>query len=120
MKNVILAIVFLFSGIVMSQENKPTFEKQNDAIKGTYYHTNGKISQEGFYNKEGKLHGEWKAYNVEGKKIALGQYENGLKVGKWFFWKEKELSEVNYTNNAITSVTNWSNKNDVVLNYKSN
>lgn len=118
MKNIILTIAFLISGIAMSQEVKPTFEKEGDVIKGTFYHENGKISQFGFYNKEGKLDGEWKSYDRTGKKIAMGQYENGVKIGKWFFWNSDKLSEVNYNNNGVASVTTWSDKNDVVVNYK--
>ena len=117
MKNLVLIVAILFSGVAMSQENKPTFEKQGEAIKGTFYHENGKVSQLGFYNKEGKLHGDWKAYDRTGKKVAMGQYTNGVKTGKWFFWSDEKLSEVNYTNNDIASVTTWSNKSDVVVNY---
>ncbi|KAA1244217.1 toxin-antitoxin system YwqK family antitoxin [Aquimarina sp. RZ0] len=119
MRNLLLIAVFLFSGVALAQEVKPTFEKQGDEIKGTYFHDNGEIRQQGFY-KDGKLHGEWKSYDTTGKKIAMGQYEYGVKIGKWFFWKGEELSEVNYTNNTIASVTTWSNKSDVVVNYDDN
>jgi len=120
MKKIIMAAAILFSGIMMAQEVKPTFEKQGDIIKGTFFHENGEVRQQGFYNKEGKLDGEWKSYDVTGKKIAMGQYENGVKTGKWFFWEGKKLSEVNYSQNTIASVTTWSNKSDVVVNYDNN
>ncbi len=117
MKKILVAIAILFSTTLMAQDVKPTFEKQGDLIKGTFFHDNGEIRQQGFYNKEGKLHGEWKSYNVTGKKIAMGQYDNGVKTGKWFFWSADKLSEVNYTNNRIADVTTWSNKDNVVVNY---
>lgn len=117
MKNIMLIVAILFSGVAMSQEMKPTFEKEGQAIKGTFYHENGVISQQGFYNQKGKLHGDWKAYDKTGRKIAMGQYTNGVKTGKWFFWNADKLSEVNYSNNDIASVTTWSNKSDVVVNF---
>ncbi|MFD2563207.1 toxin-antitoxin system YwqK family antitoxin [Aquimarina rubra] len=120
MKNLLLTLAILFSGVMMAQDVKPTFEKQGDIIKGTYFYENGEIRQQGFYNKEGKLHGEWKSYDMTGKKIAMGQYQNGVKTGKWFFWENEKLSEVNYSDNTIASVTTWSNKSDVVVNYNDN
>lgn len=118
MKKIIVAIAILFSATVMAQDVKPTFEKQGNLIKGTFYFENGTVRQQGFYNKEGILHGEWKSYNTTGEKIAMGQYENGVKTGKWFFWSENKLSEVNYSENQIADVTTWTDKNNVVVNYK--
>ena len=104
MRNLVIAIALLFSATIFAQEAKPTFEKQGDLIKG-------------FYNMKGILHGEWKAYDVTGKKIAMGQYVNGIKTGKWFFWNADKLSEVNYDKNQIAEVTTWSNQGNVVVNY---
>ncbi|GAA4115738.1 hypothetical protein GCM10022393_16050 [Aquimarina addita] len=119
MKNLLVIAAFIFSGIMSAQEVKPVFEKEGDLVKGTFYFDNGEIRQQGFY-KGGKLHGEWKSYDASGKKIAMGQYNKGIKTGKWFFWKGEQLSEVNYTDNSIASVTTWSNKSDVVVNYNNN
>ncbi len=118
MKNIIVLIAILFSATIMAQDVKPTFEKQGDAIKGTFFHENGEVRQQGFYNTEGKLHGEWKSYDTSGKKIAMGRYNNGVKTGKWFFWAADKLSEVNYSDNQIADVTTWSNKDNVVVNYE--
>ncbi len=117
MRNLVIAIVLMFSATIFAQEVKPTFEKQGDLIKGTFFYQDGTVRQQGFYNKEGKLHGEWKSYDATGKKIAMGQYSQGVKTGKWFFWSENKLSEVNYDNNQIADVTTWSNKDNVVVNY---
>ena len=117
MKQILVLFAILLSYAVSSQELKPKFEKEGDVIKGTFYYEDGSISQQGFYNKEGKLEGEWKSYDREGNKIALGKYTNGVKTGKWFFWNDNKLSEVNYDNNTIASVTTWSNKSDVVVNF---
>lgn len=118
MKKIIVAMAILFSATIMAQDVKPTFEKQGDQIKGTFYFEDGTVRQQGFYNKEGKLHGEWKSYDATGKKIAMGQYDNGVKTGKWFFWNADKLSEVNYDKNQIADVTTWSGKDNVVVNYK--
>ncbi|MDH7446003.1 toxin-antitoxin system YwqK family antitoxin [Aquimarina sp. 2201CG14-23] len=119
MKKILLAIAIVFSATMTAQDVKPTFEKQGDVIKGTFFYDNGEIRQQGFY-KDGKLHGEWKAYNATGKKIAMGQYHNGVKTGKWFFWNDNKLSEVNYSDNQIADVTTWSDKNNVVVNLNRN
>lgn len=117
MKNITLIAALLFSGFLFAQEPnvKPILEKDGDLVKATYFHDNGEIAQTGSY-KDGKLHGEWKAYDVEGKKVASGKYEEGKKVGKWFFWNQEGLSEVNFENSKIASVTKWSNAGSIVVN----
>ena len=35
--------------------------------------------------KTENLQGTWLSFDVKGKKTAVGNYENGKKVGKWFF-----------------------------------
>ncbi|MDY8134966.1 nicotinic acid mononucleotide adenyltransferase [Aquimarina sp. 2201CG5-10] len=119
MKKTLVAIAIIFSATMMAQDVKPTFQKEGNLVKGTFFHDNGKIRQQGFY-KDGKLHGEWKSYDTTGKKIAMGQYNSGVKTGKWFFWNNGKLSEVNYADNTIASVTTWSNKDNVVVNYNKN
>ncbi len=117
MRNLVMILTLMFATTIFAQEVKPTFEKQGNQIKGTFFYEDGTVRQSGFYNKEGKLHGEWKSYDATGKKIAMGQYYNGVKTGKWFFWSADKLSEVNYTDNQIAEVTTWSNKDNVVVNY---
>ncbi|UGU17256.1 nicotinic acid mononucleotide adenyltransferase [Sinomicrobium kalidii] len=117
MKNITLIAALLFSGFLFAQEPdvKPVLEKEGDLVKATYFHDNGEIAQKGFY-KNGKLHGEWKAYDIEGNKVASGKYDEGKKVGKWFFWTTENLNEVNFENSKIVSVTKWGNARPVVLN----
>ena len=116
MKNLSILFALFFAWSITAQDKKPVFEKDGDQVKGTFYHDNGQISQQGFYLNK-KLHGKWLAFDKSGKKVAMGQYDNGVKTGKWFFWKNDQLSEVNYESNTIASVTTWSNKNDVVSNF---
>lgn len=116
-KNILLAAIFLAGGVAMAQDKdpKPVFEKQGDLIKGTFYYEDGSVRQEGTY-KDGRLHGEWVSYNQNGEKTAIANYENGQKSGKWFFWSEDKLTEVDYQNSVIASVNSWKNDSSLVNN----
>ncbi len=116
-KNILLAAVFLVGGTVLAQDKspEPTFEKKGDLIKGTFYYEDGSVRQEGTY-KDGRLHGQWVSYNQNGEKAAIAHYENGKKSGKWFFWSEDKLTEVDYQNSVIASVNSWKNESSLVSN----
>jgi hypothetical protein len=45
-------------------------------------------------------------FDSNGNKTAMATYD-GQKSGKWF-WNDTVLSEVDYSNNQIASVKNWS------------
>jgi antitoxin component YwqK of YwqJK toxin-antitoxin module len=108
LKMILLGLAIISGGAVMAQEKNNTKELKlnGDLIEGIFYFDNGQIAQRGHY-KDGKLHGEWIAYDQEGNKIAIGKYANGVKVDKWFFWNKGELSEVDYEENRIASVNKW-------------
>jgi antitoxin component YwqK of YwqJK toxin-antitoxin module len=101
-----LAIAFVFTAVFAQKEKKLKLNEETNLIEATYYHDNGLISQEGTFNLERKLHGEWVSYNEEGEKVSLGTYNNGIKTGKWFFWDKGMMKEVEFSDNAITSVIN--------------
>ena len=107
MKRYIVMAALLIGGLVSAQENKPVLEEVNGMVKATYYYDNGKIQQEGFY-KAGKLEGKWTSYDENGNKLALAEYTNGEKTGKWFFWSDKNLSEVDYSQGVVADVKVWS------------
>ncbi|WP_343487095.1 nicotinic acid mononucleotide adenyltransferase [Allomuricauda sp. d1] len=115
MKKLILLLAAVFTIGVYAQDIKPTYEKVGDMVKATYFHDNGEIAQTGFY-LNGKLHGQWRMYNEEGKKIATGKYEMGQRSGKWFFWEGQTLKEVDFTDNRITNVIQWNNAEAVAVN----
>lgn len=115
MKKAVLLLIGIFTISLTAQEIEPKFEKEGKLVKATYFHDNGEIAQMGFYLNE-KLHGEWKMYDAEGNKIAMGQYDKGVRTGKWFFWEGKELQEVAYLDNEIVNITKWKNGETVVLN----
>lgn len=96
---------FLFSALAYAQDNKEAeYQKIDDLVKATYYHDNGLVSQEGFFNAEGQLHGLWVSYDSDGNKVTVGSYENGKKVGKWLFWLENSIREVDYVDSRIAGV----------------
>lgn len=84
-------------------------------IEVIYYHDNGVISQTGTYTLDGKLQGEWFSYDTEGNKTVAANYDNGKKVGTWFYWNDDILKEVDYHQNAIAKVTQWNGKSSVAL-----
>ncbi len=108
MKKSLIIATFLVFGFTFSQNITPKYEVVNNKVKATYFYENGQIKQEGFY-LNGKLHGKWTSYNEDGTKQSIGEYNNGVKTGKWFFWNNSLLSEVDYANNKVVAVNNWSN-----------
>ena len=45
-------------------------------------------------------------YDEKGNKVAVGEYTDGLKTGKWIFFNENSLCEVAYENSKVSSVKN--------------
>ncbi|WP_033957375.1 toxin-antitoxin system YwqK family antitoxin [Psychroserpens jangbogonensis] len=115
-KKILLLFGLLISVVSLAQqERKLKLNNDTNLIEVTYYHDNGVISQTGSYTLDGKLQGEWLSYDTDGKKSVSANYDNGKKVGKWFYWNNTTLKEVDYINNAITSVTDWNNKTPVAI-----
>lgn len=46
-----------------------------------------------------------------GNKLSLGTYNMGEKNGKWFFWSNADLTEVDFKDNVVIDTVNWENKN---------
>jgi len=96
----------LVTGMIAAQDIQPKLEAYGQLVKATYHYDNGQIQQEGFF-KDGKLEGQWVAYDAAGNKKSVGEYNKGIKSGKWLFWSNAVLTEVTYNDNAIASVKNW-------------
>ncbi len=115
-KYVFIALAFLFVTVVNAQEkDNASYLKKGDVIEATFYYDNGKVSQHGFFNEEGKLHGKWVSYDVNGKKTAIAHYENGKKVGKWFFWTDESLKEVDFVGYRVAKVVEWTGKEALAI-----
>jgi len=106
MKKYMIIAAILVSGIISAHTIEPKIEAFGELVKVTYYYENGQVQQTGFF-KDGKLEGQWVAYDKTGNKKSVGEYNKGIKTGKWVFWNETILSEVTYSNNAVASVKNW-------------
>jgi len=118
-KNFLMLFAVLFAMVSYGQDKKePILEKKDNMTVVTYFHDNGEIQQKGAFNTNGKLQGEWISFDNKGNKVALGNYENGKKVGKWFFWNGNSLSEVDYIDSRIVNVNEWDNKTKVAINDK--
>ncbi len=106
MKNLLIIAALIFSAAVPAQNNIPKLEAHGDLVKATYFYDNGQVQQSGFF-KNGKLEGQWAAFDINGSKKSIGEYHNGQKVGKWIFFNKTQLSEVDYSNSRVASVRNW-------------
>lgn len=115
MKRLLIIAILALSFGVNAQQIAPKFEKVGEKVKATYFHANGEISQQGFFLNE-KLQGEWIMYDTKGEKIAMGNYDKGVKTGTWLFWEGDIVKEVSFDNNRIASVEQMNAKESVVTN----
>lgn len=116
MKKICVLMLMLSVAFTYAQkERNLTFNEDTKLIEVTYFHDNGEVSQTGFYTQDGKLHGDWFRYCQEGNKIASAKYNSGKKVGKWFFWENDKLREVDFSNNSISKLSEWK-KSEVASN----
>jgi len=105
-------LILLFSALLITvvsfaqekQKRDLKFNKKTNLIEVVYYHDNGEISQTGFYTLDGKLQGEWLSFNTDGEKEISGYYDNGKKVGKWFYYSNETVKEVDYNDNTIAGL----------------
>ena len=71
--------------------------------KCAYYDENtGKMISSHEY-KDGKFHGEWKFYFVNGKVETVGVFENGMRTGEWSYFHE---------NGNPSLIGTWENGNE--------
>ncbi len=115
MKKAVLILMAFCSAYMYSQDTKPTFEKDGEMVKATYFHDNGEIAQVG-YMLNGKLHGDWIMYSAEGIKIASGKYIAGVKQGIWYFYEGDMVKEVEFVDNKIAAVRDWNASDGVTVN----
>jgi len=113
MRNFLMIAVLMVTGLSFGQSKAPQLEEVNGMVKATYFYGNGTVEQEGFF-KNGLLEGKWVSYNADGSKQAIAEYENGKKVGKWFFWNNTSLNEGDYSENRIAMAKSW--KSEAVAN----
>lgn len=105
----------LLSAAASAQSITPKLEAHGQLVKATYYNAGGLIQQQGFF-KDGKPDGQWVSFDEKGNKKAMGEYANGEKTGKWVFWNDATLSEVEYSDSRVASVKNWKQEALVIRN----
>lgn len=114
MKKLIVAACILLASVMQAQEVEPKFEKAGDLVKATYFYADGTIKEQGFF-KNKKLEGTWVSFDKKGNKTAIGHYEAGKKVGKWFMWKKEGLKEIDFKDNTIASVQTWKEETKMAI-----
>ena len=105
MKRIAVILMILSVGFAYAQnDTKTKYEQKGDLVEATIYHDNGQIEQHGFF-KDKKLHSTWTYFNENGEKMAIGNYKNGIKTGKWLVRDNDAVKEVDYLNGKIVKVT---------------
>lgn len=88
----------------------PSYERVGKQIKMvSYFDGTNQIKEVGFF-KDGKAHGQWTEYDLNGQVRIEATYVDGHKEGVWFVWSEDRntLFEVNYLNNSVADIHSWS------------
>ncbi len=106
MKNLVLNIAILLFYISSYSQNTPLpkTETKGNLQEVTIFYENGAIMQQGFYTKEGKLHGSWESYNSDDSKKCFTTYNYELKVGVWTYWSEHKITKIEYGNDKIQKI----------------
>ncbi len=114
-KYILIALVFIGTTVAAQNLNQPKLEIKGTLTVATYFYDNGSVQQEGAFNKNGALEGVWTSYDFEGNKLSQGNYSNGIRTGKWFFWTDNSLKEVDFVNSKIVNVNEWSRKSELAI-----
>jgi antitoxin component YwqK of YwqJK toxin-antitoxin module len=89
---------FYLNGQLFTGEYKSTYANgQTESIRNfvrgledgvsRYYDQSGNLLELRAWSN-GKKHGTWVTFNVQGRKTGEANYENDLKHGKWFIWDD--------------------------------
>lgn len=111
---ILLIMALTFSTAFAQKEKEVKLNKETNLIEATYFHDNGNISQQGTFDLDGKLHGDWLKYNEKGDLISEGTYTKGIRTGTWKFISNGVVKEVEFDNNVIASVVDKGNKSSLV------
>ena len=117
-KYILIALVFFGTNAFSQTTIQPNLEVKGDVTVATYFYDNGTVQQEGAFNKNGALDGLWTSYDFNGDKMSQGTYQDGIKTGKWFFWTENALKEVDFVDSKITNINEWNRKSELAITMK--
>ena len=93
--------------IVNSEDSKPIYEVENGLVKVTNFYETGEIREQGFYDAENKLTGEWVQFDKNGKETVVANYYKGTKVGKWMVWQGDKMLQLDYEQSRVANVSEW-------------
>lgn len=106
MKKIVFILGLYFITTFAFSQNYATkkIEKVGPLYEITIYYSNGNIMQHGFLTADEKLHAQWESYDEKGNKQCVATYENGIKIGTWYYWNDNKRTRVTYENNNIVKV----------------
>ena len=113
MKNILcLLTFFLFGSFIYAQEEENRkVVPVGDMFEVTIYYNNGSVMQHGFLSKDLKLHASWESYYEDGRRKCYATYNEGIKVGIWYYWYDNKITKVEYENNTVISVEDFDYEN---------
>ncbi|MGS0525569.1 nicotinic acid mononucleotide adenyltransferase [Zobellia nedashkovskayae] len=116
MKNSIILFALALTMTVgyAQKEKEVKLNKETNLVEATYFHDNGEVSQKGTFDLARKLHGQWISFDEVGEKVSKGNYNKGVRTGKWLFYSDGAVKEVEFDNNVIANVINKEKKSAVV------
>ncbi len=116
-KSATLLLLLFFTSITFAQNNdiKKIEKIGKDLYEVTIYYENGNLMQHGFLSKNDKLHAQWESFDEDGSKRCVGFYNNGIKVGTWFYWNKNKGKKVTYENNKIVNVEELESTENKIL-----
>lgn len=96
--------MFISLNVFAQEGAKKKIEKVGDLFEVTTYYENGQVLQHGFLSKNNKLHASWESYYKDGSRKCVAIYDNGVKVGTWYYYNKGIKTKVIYNNNKIISI----------------
>lgn len=107
-----LVSCILFTSFIYSQDDdNRKVVPVGDMFEVTIYYDNGSIMQHGFLSKDLNLHASWESYYIDGRKKCYATYNEGIKVGTWYYWYDNKITKVQYENNKVISVEDFDYEN---------
>ena len=56
--------------------------KEGEAVPKVEYYANGNVKVSGFH-LEGKMHGAWEFFRMDGSVMRSGEFDRGTQLGSW-------------------------------------
>ena len=81
-----------------------------------FYHSNGKLQEQGGY-KKGKKNGLWAVWNKDGQKISEAYYIKGKKDKTWTIWDDAgtKRCEMHYKKGIKVGIwQRWNQKSELI------